>query len=571
VFDVDLSGWIAKNRGRAMSALIKEPIQNAMDENVSVIKVTLKEGYVEIEDDSELGIEELKNVFTLFASGKADNPTKRGRMGRGLKEFISACDFAEVRTTTGTVFFNVNDQTRDVDESVRTSAGTIIIGKTERWGNSNLAEALMFLRRMLMPEGMTLIVNVNGEDHVIEYREPESIIYPAYLTTVWIENGYEKKLGKSCNLEIHRTTEKNGYLCEMGIPVQPLECPYILNVQQRIPMNPNRDAAAVESVEEILARFINQNDFTYEELKKAWIQKRLGDYRITTSVVKDFMHRLFGDNVIVGTNGAHNDNARQHGYVVIKKSNVSDEFYDRLKKILPTATSVCKEIESQISRMEVPAKSSEKYLLNFVELLAREVLEEEYEVGIMECQPDSKGFLTMADHFNDGSTAKICLNRLAEFNWQVPFAPENTSVIIHELSHYYSKEHDMLFHDYYEKLFSKFMNLVVTKPELFKEYTGNHIFGRKSEDCNLLLDIELADEYGLDWAMDARVTATGSLLNIYLPNHGIQLTVGLKNPCDYSRTYKRTMHRNKLNVNRWMEDIAWNENGTVEVKIEKVN
>src|SRR6266850_7591827 len=91
IFDASPEGFRAQNMARAAAHLLRELIQNTLDEAATICRVTIehtpKAGvYIRVEDDVPGGIRDERLVFTLWLTDKQDAPTKRGRMGRGLKE-----------------------------------------------------------------------------------------------------------------------------------------------------------------------------------------------------------------------------------------------------------------------------------------------------------------------------------------------------------------------------------------------------------------------------------------------------------------------------------------------------
>jgi hypothetical protein len=72
-----------------------------------------------VEDDSERGFGDERLVYTVFLSDKQDDPTRRGRMGRGLKELIAAMDAAVVETVGTTIEFDAQGRRSRPNERKR--------------------------------------------------------------------------------------------------------------------------------------------------------------------------------------------------------------------------------------------------------------------------------------------------------------------------------------------------------------------------------------------------------------------------------------------------------------------
>ena len=100
-FDISNKGWTRMNAGRPPYELVRELVQNVLDEDFR--KASLNFGVkgndfvITIEDDVVAGIFDSELITTVFMTGKEDCHLKRGRKGRGLKELLSVCYKAEVK------------------------------------------------------------------------------------------------------------------------------------------------------------------------------------------------------------------------------------------------------------------------------------------------------------------------------------------------------------------------------------------------------------------------------------------------------------------------------------------
>ncbi len=110
--DVDLDGMrkVLERRGKHFT--IYELVQNAWDEDVTKIEVSLtrpENGRSELvaSDDSPEGFRNLTDAYTMYAeSYKKADPEKRGAFNLGEKCVLALCDEASITTTTGRVTFD---------------------------------------------------------------------------------------------------------------------------------------------------------------------------------------------------------------------------------------------------------------------------------------------------------------------------------------------------------------------------------------------------------------------------------------------------------------------------------
>ena len=110
IFEASPEGFRQQNLSRPAAHLVRELIQNVFDEAdgpnpaarcaVTVEHLGPKRGVkIRVEDDVPGGFRDEKLIFTIWLTDKQDSPTKRGRMGRGLKEIVSVADRTSVATS----------------------------------------------------------------------------------------------------------------------------------------------------------------------------------------------------------------------------------------------------------------------------------------------------------------------------------------------------------------------------------------------------------------------------------------------------------------------------------------
>ena len=140
-YKVDKKGLSQILKGRSKDFIVKEMAQNAWDQNVSKVEITLKpiKGKrcyrLVVTDDDPEGFKDITDSYTLFASSyKKNDPTKRGRFNLGEKLVLACCDDAEVVTTSGTIVFCKNGQRksgRKKTEAGSTFSATLRLTKHE--------------------------------------------------------------------------------------------------------------------------------------------------------------------------------------------------------------------------------------------------------------------------------------------------------------------------------------------------------------------------------------------------------------------------------------------------------
>src|SRR5439155_11852351 len=94
-------------------------------------------------------------------------------------------------------------------------------------------------------------------------------------------------------------------LLEMGIPVQELdkqEVPWHLDVQQKIPLAPNRDSVRPAYLQDVLAEVLNHTakELNQEQASGTWVKDAIGDERVSAEAVKQVFDTQYEGRALVG-------------------------------------------------------------------------------------------------------------------------------------------------------------------------------------------------------------------------------------------------------------------------------
>lgn len=266
IFVVDAEGWREQNAGRPAADLIREAVQNALDEAVTKLEVTLDweagQGVsFTIVDDVPGGIRDERLIWTIWLSDKTDSPQKRGRMGRGLKELISVSDHTLIVTAGGpAIEFERAPRgkwSRSSPRKVRPEAGTKITGRVKLWGKRDMDAIAAYLKRVRPPAGVELTVNVAPV-----LRSATSETYRLKLPTVVFEvqddgSRVAREPRRECQVELFGALEDESWVYEMGIPIERIDFPLSIDVGQRVPLREKRDTLTEPYRRELFAKLLD--------------------------------------------------------------------------------------------------------------------------------------------------------------------------------------------------------------------------------------------------------------------------------------------------------------------------
>ncbi len=166
-FDIADDGWIRQQAGRPLQEIVRELVQNAFDAARSAVSIEIardkREVSIVVEDDGD-GFVNPALAYTVFMSDKADDATRRGRKGRGLKEAIAAASEARVECINKTVLFEKSGRSRRrIEQRNQRERGTRVELSSTRWNAVDVAGTLAALRTFEPPSGVRVTVRLLGE------------------------------------------------------------------------------------------------------------------------------------------------------------------------------------------------------------------------------------------------------------------------------------------------------------------------------------------------------------------------------------------------------------------------
>ncbi|MCK9442228.1 MAG: ATP-binding protein [Methanothrix sp.] len=452
-FDIDNAGWKRMNAGRPAYELVKELIQNVLDEDFNTVNIDYNyhNGVfnLSIEDDIQGGIANSSLITTVFMTGKEDSCTKRGRKGRGLKEFLSVCKSAIVETVGKTVEFCDNGTRFEStnNRTIGTKISCIIV--EEKWNSIAVSEINKFLSRIIVYKGL---IFVNGK--IIENKSKIMDIDRCYLNTQVIENGIQKDINKDTTITIYNKISKDGWIYEMGIPVCTTDIPYDIDVHQRIPLNDNRNEVNIYYLkrvkEYIVAKMVN---FLTKKDILGWASDGICCYNFSNSdsckIVSLMLdEKDINETLIKGSNRHINDKARQKGFSLFDIKNLSGNLQTIFEKTLKTSDELIQTIEDNCKPIDVEPTIVELGFICEHKKLVKNALNKDIEFKIMEKGADLvTGKNTLATYSFENGFSVIRYNRLAIKSkiFEMPYCSEALDTLIHELGHIDSSEHE---HDF---------------------------------------------------------------------------------------------------------------------------
>lgn len=466
LFEIDDSGWIQQNRGREPWELVREALQNALDTESNIyVEVNTRKRQVIVKDEGE-GFNDLSDAYTIFGGDKGSDPTMRGRFGRGLKELVAGAESVKVFSTGGSVEFDVAERERiDLGRSI--SSGTKVVAENSEWSKEEFDELKEYLFKIWAPEDQKVVYNLQGGSNGKHERwDPEKVV-TMYLQTVKYEDQMKKTPKRTGEVHIKRAEDGNGRIYEMGIPVK-LDCnfPFWVDVQQKIPMAEQRNEPNSRWLEKFEAKILNE---TYEmlselEMRNEWVTRNLGSYAVDYEVKEKFVEEVIEDRdkegVVVRSDGASDDKARNYGYQVVDPGQYCTGAAKAMKDVLKTSRVLAEELHENNESKVDPTAEQERFM-RFARGVAEDLGYDEVSFETWLIEPSYEGKCPVADHQRSGL---IRLNTFAN-DWE-EVTTQTLGAVVHEISHEVGKGHS---EEWYSEMEENFAELLVNNCDLTLE------------------------------------------------------------------------------------------------------
>ncbi len=355
--EISTEGFAQRQADRKPEHLLKEVIQNALDatdENEDnppgrveiTIEPTKRRGQPDALTvtvlDNGPGVENLKDLRTVFCSSKEDRETFRGRMGQGLKEVLCICHEAEILTRGHKVRFLVEKGQRFTEIKEWGPTPGTIVTLVLPWPPKVVPQLESYLRTLIVPANRT--VTVNGA--ALEYRKLDRTIEITAKTEIFADGKWVRRPRKG---ELDLVPLKDGeepYVYEMGIPIQEIDWQprYHINVQMRVPMNPRRDAVAAGYLPDLYRQILPvlMDQLQAEDLRNEWVSSAIE--RVAPEMQQEIVTRAFGPEAVrsVPTMGRYDwdSDARELGRKPIDTRLLPQGLRTVAESILPSSKQV---------------------------------------------------------------------------------------------------------------------------------------------------------------------------------------------------------------------------------------
>lgn len=486
---VDRKGLAKKLGDRPKSFVLFELIQNAWDApGVTKVIVLLErhlgnsKARLYVSDDSPAGFTTLESVYTLFRdSEKADDPEKRGRFELGEKLIAALALRMTVTTTKGTVTIEGDKRTVGRGRLERGSSIEVILKMTKE----ELEQVVASAGRLIAPHGIDTYVN----GATLPVRQQKAA-FTATLQTVRSDGeGVLRPTQRKTEVRVYKP-EAGEVAClyEMGIPVVETGDHYHYDVQQRVPVNFERNNVPPAYLKTLRVEALNalHEQLPHQEAAAPWVADAIDDARCAPEALREVVQARFGNKAVIydPSDAEGSKIAVTRGYTVVSGGTFSAGAWENIRKhqvllpagqVTPSPKPYSPEghpervipFDKWTDDMKRRAEFSWKLFLK-LNRIGGTMHPKDCAVVIV-----NEPHVSWAANFGPwGDLYRLCLNhgRLGK-RW---FALPNRNVevldlLLHEFCHQYVSDH--LSHEMHEtatRLGAQLTNLALNEPEFFQ-------------------------------------------------------------------------------------------------------
>jgi len=463
-FEVDVKGFKALYANKSKKYIINELVQNAWDEDITECKVNFSLSMNEkiltitVEDDSPEGFKNITHAYTLFADTyKRRDPTKRGRYNLGEKQVIAICKKAIVKTTKGTIIFD--EYGRDDTDEKRNYGSKIILELEATF--EDYKELTEHAKTLLVPQNIKYIV-----DGVRIYPQPIFKTFKATLPTEILHGEILKAHMRETEINLVESTGQS-YIYEMGIPILKTDCPWHIDIQQKVQLGIDRDNIRPSYVQDLYAEVVNNVYNHITEPSALWVRTAMKDTRITKEAVKGIMKKRFGDKFCIANPLDHKamGEAIANGFKTIFGGEMSKEEWSIVKdKIeIESASQMFGDNNFALAEVVKPNKQQMETAL-YAKRIADRILGIKVDVKFIK----ANGTSTAADYDRVNRILRFNVGRLPSDFFDKPISSHTTDLIIHEIAHEEGTHTDRTYLDLCTKLGAELTMLALKEPQFFE-------------------------------------------------------------------------------------------------------
>lgn len=493
-FEVDKAGLAKLLARKGKEFAIVELVQNAWDEDTTTVHITLERIDAEqdrpagrwklvVEDDNPEGFADLRHAYTLFAeSAKKADETKRGRFNLGEKLVVAVCESAIIETTKGTIAFTAQGRHMLNKKRAKGSVFTGIMELTDV--EVQMVERAVYA--LIPPAGVTTTFNMG----TVPTRTARTEFDATLRTEKADADGNLRPTSRKTKVVLYEPLgDEPGMLYELGIPVVETGDRWHVDVQQKVPLNTDRDNVPPSYLKTLRALVLNaaHDMLKPEETTDGWVSQAIEDKAITPEAITTVVHGRFGDKAVISdpTDREANHKATSQGYTVVAGGAMSKAAWGNVRAsgaLLPAGQVTPGDKAEHVAATEnimnpdhypTPVAAMVAFAKDLGERLLTEAVGKAVTVEVRVYNEPQGSALATYTIANDGPRGTLSLNygRLGYRWFEKGIRADAIDLLIHEFGHHFTGGDSHLDSRYYHgltKLAGAAVMLALAEPAFFE-------------------------------------------------------------------------------------------------------
>ena len=253
------------------------------------------------------------------------------------------------------------------------------------------------------------------------------------LPTTLFTDGAIRPTKRKTAVELYalRSEQESGWLFELGIPVQEIECPYNVDVRQKVPMSPNRDTVSDNYLKAIYAIVLNETakDLTEETVSDSWVHQ--GSELADDEAIKEIHDTRYEDAVLWSNDQDANERAIIDGKDIIHGRTLSGIERDRFRSagLVSAKVGYGRGTKDCVNKPRDKWTDGMKALEAYTQWISRQLTGDEVSVSYI------SDIEISAVAMYGGRNITYNLFRLGHKSTVAPYSADITGIILHELAH----------------------------------------------------------------------------------------------------------------------------------------
>jgi hypothetical protein len=224
----------------------------------------------------------------------------------------------------------------------KTDTGTIV-SATIPMNKKDYELAKVMISWMIIPKSKKMTYIFDGLRNYVDWAVQDCIPIATTKETLKTmlfcsESGSFRPTQRRTRIDIYdlHENQNSGWLFELGIPVQEIDCEYNIDVQQKIPMNVNRDSVLDSYLRDIYAILLNNvhSKLDQTNVSESWVISASQDERTTDEAFKSIKDKKYGEKSVMWSSDLQaNEDAIAEGFSVIHGKTMSGVERERMKGV----------------------------------------------------------------------------------------------------------------------------------------------------------------------------------------------------------------------------------------------